>query len=274
MHPPHRARGRPRQAGGLPGGHPALYRVPRAIPRRPGRPLAVEPRPHDAGRAPGGGRSPVPDRSRPIPGVRVRHRPVPGRRARSGRGSVQPGRRRGHGRLRRRRPARPGGHRDGSDPGDVDLPQPGGRHLRGPERVGGRDRPARRPGLLPDRLQQRRPAWTCSSPGAHGCRSRSGPRCSATTAAATSPTSRPRPAWPSRSTPTPPPGPTTTTTAGSTSSSPARNSRATSIATGATAPSRRSPPASASPPGPWRSTRGAPGSTTTTTATPTCSSTA
>ena len=48
--------------GRLPAGHPALHRVPRPVPRRPGGPLAAQPRPHDPGRASREGRSPVPHR--------------------------------------------------------------------------------------------------------------------------------------------------------------------------------------------------------------------
>ena len=70
---------------------------------------------------------------------------------------LQPGRRRDHGRLRQRRPARHRRHLLRPHPAHGLLPQQGGRDLRGPQRGGRRDRPARRAGLLPDRLQQRRP---------------------------------------------------------------------------------------------------------------------
>ena len=87
-------------------------------------------------------------------------------------------------------------------------------------------------------------------------------------------TSRSRPGSPSRSIPIVPPGPTSTTTAGSTCSSPASASPTTCIATGATAPSRKSPPRPASSRRTSRVIRGPPGSTSTTTATRTCFSTA
>ena len=69
-------------------------------------------------------------------------------------------------------------------------------------------------------------------------------------------------------------GPITTTTAGSTCSSAASASPTACITTGATAPSRRSPPRPAlTQTGRPSSARGRPGSTTTTTTIPTCSST-
>ena len=54
----------------LAAGDPAFHRVPRAVPRRPGSPLAAEPGPHDAGRVSRQGRSAVPDLAGPIPRTR------------------------------------------------------------------------------------------------------------------------------------------------------------------------------------------------------------
>ena len=75
--------------------------------------------------------------------------------------------------------------------------------LRGPHRVGGRDRPARRPGLLPDRLRQRRPHGHLHR--ARGLAPVPDPADAScgTSATAPSPTSPRRPACSTRSTPTP-----------------------------------------------------------------------
>ena len=51
----------------LAAGDPALHRVPRAVPRRPRGPLAAQPGPHDPGRVSRQGRSAVPDLAGSIP---------------------------------------------------------------------------------------------------------------------------------------------------------------------------------------------------------------
>ena len=94
-----------------------------------------------------------------IPQLGVRHRQVPRRRPPRGGQPLQPGRRRDHGRLRQRRPARPRRHLVRPDRADGFLPQQGRRHLRGPDRGGRRDRPARRAGL------RTRPTTTTTAAG-------------------------------------------------------------------------------------------------------------
>ena len=134
MHPS-RSRRRPcTPTRRLAAGDQALHRVPRAVSRRPRGSLAAEPGPHDPGRASRQGRSAVPDLARPVPQLGVRHRQVPRRRP-PGRGQpLQPGRRGDHGRFRQRRPARPRRHLDRPHAADGVLPQRGGRHVRGSER--------------------------------------------------------------------------------------------------------------------------------------------
>ena len=67
---PDRAGRRPHQPRRLAAGDPPLHRVPRAVPRRPRGPLAAQRGPHDAGRTPAEGRSPVPDLARSLRQVR------------------------------------------------------------------------------------------------------------------------------------------------------------------------------------------------------------
>ena len=71
-----------------------------------------------------------------FPPVRVRHRQVPRRRPPRGRQPPQPGRRRDHGRFRQRRPARPRRHLHRPHSADGVLPQQGRWHVRGPQRGG------------------------------------------------------------------------------------------------------------------------------------------
>ena len=122
------------------------------------------------------------------------------------------------------------------------LPQHGRRHLRGPHRGGRADRTARRQVPRPDRLQQRRPdgpvhlagrlvpAADAAVPAAERRRRQVHRRHQGGGAEL-------RPSTPRRRA-----GPTTTTTAGSTSSSSASGQPTACITTGATGPSRTSPP--------------------------------
>ena len=109
-------------------------------------------------------------------------------------------------------------------------------------RSGGRDRSARRAGLLPDRLRQRRPAGHLHSPRRLAAAPDPALASCATTATGRFTDVTAEPACSTRSIPTPRPGPITTTTAGSTSSSPASGSRTACTTTAATARSRKSPP--------------------------------
>ncbi len=109
------------------------------------------------GEHPGQGRSAVPDLAGSLPQVRVRHRQVPRHRP-PGRGQpLQPGRRGDHGGFRQRRPARPRRHQ--LRPHRAAWLSTATRGT-APSRTAPRrpaDRPTRRPVLRPDRLQQRRP---------------------------------------------------------------------------------------------------------------------
>ena len=115
-------------------------------------------------------------------------------------------------------------------------------------------------------------AWTSISPAGPGSPGRSGRRSYAITELAASPTSPRRPACWTRSIPTPRPGPITTTTAGSTCSSVRETVQAPLSQQGKRdlRGSRRQGGRAAA--NPHASARVAPGSTSTTTATPTCSS--
>ena len=67
LHLPARPRGGAPSALRIARGDPPLHHLPRAAARGPGRPLAVERRPHDAGRLPRRGTEPVPHPARAVP---------------------------------------------------------------------------------------------------------------------------------------------------------------------------------------------------------------
>ena len=193
----------------------------------------------------------------------------------------EPGRRRRHGGLRRRRSARPGHlHLEPVRPHER-VPQRRQGRLRGRDRaLGARRRSsAASTWCTPTTTTTATStSWCCAAPGCT-TRGRSGSRCCATTSTAprgASSTSPPRPGWPTASIrPRPPTSRTTTATAISTSTSaPKRRARTStprsSSATTATAPSPTWPRRRASRTS--ASARRRPGATTTTTAIPTSTS--
>ena len=155
------------------------------------------------GEHPRQGRSPVPDLARPLPQVRVRHRQVPRRRppGRASTASTRPA-------ARSWRTSTTTACSTSSSP-SCDPTEPmafyrnkGDGTFEDRTRAGRPDRPARRPVLRPDRLQQRRPPGHLHPARRLAPHRRCGPACCATTATARSPTSPRRPACSTRSTPT------------------------------------------------------------------------
>ena len=67
LHPADRLGRRAHHPGRLAAGDPPLHRVPPAVPREPGGPMAAQPGPHDAGRASGQGRTAIPHHPGSIP---------------------------------------------------------------------------------------------------------------------------------------------------------------------------------------------------------------
>ena len=116
------------------------------------------------GEHPEQGRSAVPDLAGSLPQLRVRHRQVPRRRppGRASTASTRPA-------ARSWRTSTTTACSTSSSPPSTRpsrmayLPQQGGRHLRGPERGGRRDRPARGPVLRTRPTTTTTAAWTSSS---------------------------------------------------------------------------------------------------------------